>query len=169
MGRFDAMLAKMRKDADTFEKVRGIAEGSYKSSTADLRALIAKVDKYQAKLDGDAKQAKDFVTFITYLEKGLPGWEQLLTKVKGMKPTDDFSPYNNQSSGALAGKLDPKKPLQPQVIDKIESFLDKELERAKVIEKNQQVLVARWVKHQGKHIAAVKAVKQINDSLGAVD
>jgi len=168
MGRFDSMLARMHDHAVKFDKVRVIAEASYKNSTGDLRDLIAKVEKYQNKLNDDAKQAKEFITFIQYLEKGLPPWEKLLDKVKGMKDDADFKQYDNQTSGALSGKLDPKKPPKPQVIEKIEKFLESELERAKVIEKNQQDLVDRWMKHQAKHINAVKAVKQVNDSLGSV-
>lgn len=168
MGRFDPMLARMRDHAIKFDKVKLVAEASYKNSTTDLRSLIAKVDKYQSKLNDDAKEAKDYISFIQYLEKGLPPWEKLLEKVKAMNEDADFSQYNNQTSGALMGKLDPKKPAKAQVIAKIEKFLNGELERASAIEKNQQQLVERWMKHQAKHIEAVKAVKQVNDSLGAI-
>lgn len=167
MGRFDSMIARMRKNAASFEKVRGLAEKSYKDSTTQLQALIAKVDKYQAKLNSDAQQARDYIMFIRSLEEGLPPWEKLLEKVKGMKETDDFKKYDNQSYNALSGKLDPTKPKKEQVIAKIENFLARELKRAEEIEANQKELVERWLKHQSKHIAAVQAVKAVNDSLGS--
>ncbi len=167
MGRFDSMIARMRKDAASFEKVRGLAESNYKDSTTALQALIDKVKKYQAKLDADAKLAGDYVRFIRSIEEGLPPWEKVLEKVKGMKETDDFKKYENQSGNCLAGKLDPAKPKKAQVIAKIENYLERELKRAEIIEANQKELIERWLKHQKKHFAAVEAVKRVNDSLGS--
>jgi hypothetical protein len=165
MSRFDAELARMKVVAADFEKVKAFAAQYNQSSTQELRALLTKIEKYQSKLNEDAQTAKDRIGYVLSLERGLEPWEKLLDKVKKMKDTDDFSHYENQSSGALKGKLDHGKPLKPQVIHKIEEFCNSEMERAKKIISDQSAAVDKWMKHQVKHKAAVEAVKKINDSL----
>jgi light-regulated signal transduction histidine kinase (bacteriophytochrome) len=168
MSRFDAELTRMRAAAVAFDQAKAMAQQYNAASTQNLRAMLAKIEKYQSKLDEDAKTAKDFITFITSLERGVTPWEKVLDRVKAMKDSDDFGPYDNKSSGALKGKLDRSKPLKPQVVAKIEAFLNGEMDRAKAISRNQIALVDKWAKHQLKHKAAVELVKKVNDSLASM-
>jgi hypothetical protein len=162
MGSHDSELKQMRAFLTEFAALHKQARIDAADSGKVVKSLIDKVTKYDQKLNADGQLIVARIQHIESVEKSIEMFQTMLADVEKMDERADFRKYEGSK---VIGKLDPKKPPKPQVVERIKDHLESESKRGKSILADQVAQMDKLKKHLAKFNDAIADVKRVDASL----